>query len=202
MGLRERKKLETARSVRQAAVALFLERGFDDVSVAEIAAAANVSKMTVFNYFPAKEDLLFGPMEDHAEELAEVVRNRPPGEPALVALRRHHLARLEARDPAFGLNDSPLVLGLQRVVMSTPSLMPRLRAFMVRGEAALAESLAKEVDGLTAKLAAAQITAARGVLLLGIHEALGAGRSADEIYPDAVAATNRAYDLLEQGLPL
>src|SRR5690242_21571654 len=79
MGLRERKKLETARAVRRAAIDLFLERGFDDVSVAEIAAAANVSKMTVFNYLPSKEDLLFMPMEEQTEEMAEVVRDRPAG---------------------------------------------------------------------------------------------------------------------------
>jgi AcrR family transcriptional regulator len=202
MGLRERKKLETARAVRTAAIDLFLERGFDDVSVAEIAAAANVSKMTVFNYFPGKEDLLFGPMEEHTEEMAEVVRDRPAGETPLAALRRHHLDRLAARDPSVGLNDTPLVVGLQRIVLTTPSLMPRMRAFLVRGETALADALTKETDPLTARLAAAQIMAARGVLLFTLHEAINAGRSADDIYPEAVEATNRAYDLLERGLPL
>lgn len=202
MGLRERKKLETARAVRQAAIDLFLARGFDDVSVAEIADAANVSKMTVFNYFPAKEDLLFAPMEEHTEELAAVVRDRPAGESPLAALRRHHLDRLAARDPSVGLNDTPLVVGLQRIVMTTPSLMPRLRAFLVSGETALAEALTKETDRLTARLAAAQIMAARGVLLFALHEGITAGRSADQLHPEAVAAANRAYDLLERGLPL
>jgi AcrR family transcriptional regulator len=202
MGLRERKKVETARAVRDAAIKLFLQRSFDDVSVAEIAAAANVSKMTVFNYFPTKEDLLFMPMEEHTEEMAEVVRDRSAGESPLAALRRHHLDRLAARDPSVGLNDTPVVVGLQRIVMTTPSLMPRLRAFLVRGETALADVLTKETDPLTARLAAAQIMAARAVLLFALHEAIMAGRSADEIYPEAVEATNRAYDLLEQGLPL
>jgi|tagenome__1003787_1003787.scaffolds.fasta_scaffold20073042_1 AcrR family transcriptional regulator len=202
MGLRERKKLETARAVRQAAIDLFLARGFDDVSVSEIADAANVSKMTVFNYFPAKEDLLFAPMEEHAEELAAVVRDRPAGETPLAALRRHHLDRLAARDPSVGLNDTPLVVGLQRIVMTTPSLMPRLRTFLVRGESALAEVLVKETDPLTARLAASQIMAARGVLLFALHEGVTAGHSADELYPEAVEAANRAYDLLERGLPL
>jgi AcrR family transcriptional regulator len=202
MGLRERKKLETARAVRQAAIDLFLARGFDDVSVAEIAAAANVSKMTVFNYFPTKEDLLFAPMEEHTEEMAAVVRDRRAGESPLAALRRHHLDRLAARDPSVGLNDTPVVVGLQRIVMTTPSLTPRLRAFLVSGETALAEALAKETDPLTARLAAAQIMAARGALLFTLHEGITAGRSADELYPEAVAAANRAYDLLERGLQL
>jgi hypothetical protein len=158
--------------------------------------------MTVFNYFPAKEDLLFSPMEEHTEEMAAVVRGRPDGESPLAALRRHHLERLAARDPSVGLNDTPLVVGLQRIVMTTPSLTPRLRAYTMRGETALADVLTKETDPLTARLAATQIMGARGVLLFMLHEAITAGRSADEIYPTAVEAANRAYDLLERGLPL
>jgi hypothetical protein len=62
-GLRERKKLQTARTLRDVAIKLFSERGFDDVSIAEIAEEASVSKVTVFNYFPTKEDLLLKPLE-------------------------------------------------------------------------------------------------------------------------------------------
>src|SRR5690348_4294169 len=80
VSLRERKKAETRQSLWHAAVELFLERGYDNVSIAEIAAAANVSKMTVFNYFSTKDDLVFGPMEEHVEEYATVVRSRAAGE--------------------------------------------------------------------------------------------------------------------------
>ena len=56
-GLRERKKLATRRAISDIATGLFMERGFDNVTVAEVAEVANVAKMTVFNYFPRKEDL-------------------------------------------------------------------------------------------------------------------------------------------------
>ncbi|MFK8847602.1 TetR/AcrR family transcriptional regulator [Streptomyces sp. Ac-502] len=81
LGLRERKKLQTERRVWRTAVELFLERGFEKVSVQEIAAAAEVSKMTVFNYYGSKEDLVLKPMEHHAEDAARAVHSRAPGSP-------------------------------------------------------------------------------------------------------------------------
>lgn len=58
-GLRETKKEQTRLSIARAALQLFLDQGFEDTSIADIAKAAQVSKMTVFNYFPAKEDMFF-----------------------------------------------------------------------------------------------------------------------------------------------
>jgi AcrR family transcriptional regulator len=200
LSLRERKKLETHRSVWQTALQLFEERGFDNVTVAEIAAAANVSKMTVFNYFPTKEDLVFAPMEEHIEDLAKVVRERRADETVIVAMRRYVLERLAARDPVSGLNDSPGISALRRLVMSTPSLEPRLRSFVFRTQAALVQELAKETDQLTAQVVAAQIVGARGVLMLHIAQAITAGRSADDIHPEAVEQTHHVFDLLEQGI--
>src|SRR3954452_2625164 len=103
MGLRERKKLQTERRIYRTAVELFVERGFDNVSVQEIADAAEVSKMTVFNYFGSKEDLVFVPVEDHFSDAARAVRERKPGESAVDAVRRQFLEMAEARDPAIGL---------------------------------------------------------------------------------------------------
>lgn len=82
MSLRERKKLQTRHRLLAAATALFAERGFDKVSVAEIAEAAEVSKMTVFNYFAGKEDLVLAPMEEHIGDVARAVRDRPPASPS------------------------------------------------------------------------------------------------------------------------
>lgn len=81
MSLRERKKLQTRHRLLAAATELFAERGFDKVSVAEIAEAADVSKMTVFNYFSGKEDLVLAPMEQHVGDVARAVRNRAPANP-------------------------------------------------------------------------------------------------------------------------
>jgi AcrR family transcriptional regulator len=91
MGLRERKKRQTYQAISDAAIALFLKKGFDRVSVAEVAAAADVSKPTLFRYFPAKEDLALHRFADHEDEAARVVAARPPGIPPLDALQRHFL---------------------------------------------------------------------------------------------------------------
>jgi AcrR family transcriptional regulator len=82
-GLRERKKRATRQAISDVATQLFTERGFDNVTVAEIAAAANVAKMTVFNYFARKEDLFFD-REDESRELPRAaLAGRPPGESPL-----------------------------------------------------------------------------------------------------------------------
>lgn len=200
LGLRQRKKIEMRRELWQAAVRLFDERGYDQVSIAEIAAAANVSKMTVFNYFATKEDLVFGPMEEHIEDFARVILTRPPGTGVVAALREHFLELLETRDPASGLNDLPQIRALQLLMMRTPALQPRARMFFYRSETAIAEALEKETDRLTARVAAGQLMAVRSTLLQSNVEQLFLGRTTDEIYPEAVAATNRAFDLLERGL--
>src|SRR5213078_4246611 len=103
IGLRERKKQQTRQQIYEAARKLFETRGFDRVSVAEIARAADVSEVTVFNYFPTKEDLFYGGMEFFEEELIESVRSRPKGDSAVKAFRRRLLVgadRLESKPSA------------------------------------------------------------------------------------------------------
>jgi AcrR family transcriptional regulator len=121
MGLRERKKRQTYQAISDAAIALFLKKGFDRVSVAEVAAAADVSKPTLFRYFPAKEDLALHRFADHEDEAARVVAARPPGIPPLDALQRHFLDGLERSDPVTGLNDDEGVLAYLRLLYGTPS---------------------------------------------------------------------------------
>ena len=203
-GLRERKKAQMHRHLREVAIWLFSERGFDGVSVAEIAAAADVSKMTVLNYFPTKEDLVVSHMEDHVEEPARVVRGRAPGESALAALRRQFLAALADRDPATGLSDVPKVRAVQQLMMGTPVLMMRVLTFARRSEDALTEAFA-ELTGaapgdLTPRLAAAQVMGVRLALMTENGRRISTGESADAVYPDAVAAANLAFDLLERGM--
>src|SRR5437764_327094 len=92
MGLRELKKEQTRRLIAETAWRLFADRGFDRVSVAEIAREAQVAEATVFNYFPSKEDLFYGRMEEFGARLIAEVRARPVGEPALAAFGRALLA--------------------------------------------------------------------------------------------------------------
>src|SRR6187549_1531799 len=102
-GLRERKKQQTREAIAEAARALFVERGFEAVRVAEIARAADVSEKTVFNYFPTKEDLVFWRLEAFEEEILGALRERAPGEPALAAFRRFVLTPrglIDEDDPA------------------------------------------------------------------------------------------------------
>src|SRR3954447_3694638 len=84
-GLRERKKQRTRRHIAETARRLFSERGFEHVTVAEIARAAEVAEATVFNYFPTKEDLFYWQLEAFEERLAQSVRDRPPGTSVLAA---------------------------------------------------------------------------------------------------------------------
>jgi AcrR family transcriptional regulator len=86
--LRERKKHETRDAVTAAAHELFRERGFDAVTVDEIAAAANVSPRTVFRHFGSKEAILFGDQDEALQLIRDAIASRPPGEPIMVALRQ------------------------------------------------------------------------------------------------------------------
>jgi AcrR family transcriptional regulator len=153
-GLRERKKQRMYQVVSDIAIRLFLEKGFDAVSVAEVAAAAEISKPTLFRYFPAKEDLVLHRIADHEGEAARVVAEAE-GEP-VEALRRHFLQGLERCDPVTGLNDDPRVLAFHRLLYGTPSLVARAHTHQERSEAALAEVLGGDLD---ARLAAGQIMA-------------------------------------------
>ncbi|MER5444802.1 TetR/AcrR family transcriptional regulator [Streptomyces sp. NPDC002766] len=195
MGLRERKKRRMYEVVSETAVRLFLEKGFDAVSVAEVAAAAGISKPTLFRYFPAKEDLVLHRIADHETEAARVVAQGPT---PIAALRRHFLDGLERDDPVTGLNDHPQVLAFHSLLYGTPSLVARVYAYQQRSEDALAQALG---GGLEARLAAGQIVAVQRILALDNWRRIAAGEQVDEVRPDAVAAAERAFEMLAVGLP-
>ncbi|MER6177048.1 TetR family transcriptional regulator [Streptosporangium sp. NPDC001681] len=195
-GLRERKRRQVHETISAEAISLFLKRGFDEVSVAEVAAAAGVSKPTLFKYFPTKEDLVLHRISDHQGEAARVVRERGTGEAPLEALRRHFLAGLERRDPVTGLNDHPEVLEYHRMVFSTPSLAARVLHYMASDEEALAAALAEITDELTARLVAGQVLAVQRVLARRNWLRLVEGETAERTHLSAVAAADHAFALL------
>jgi len=195
-GLRARKRERTRDAIADAAISLFLARGFDHVPVADIAARAEVSKPTLFRYFPAKEDLVLHRIADHNGEAARVVRARPPGVSPLAALHRHFLAGLDRRDPVTGLNDHPEVLAFHEMVFTTPSLAGRLNQYTLDDEEALAAALGGDI---TARLLAAQVLVIRRVLARANWQKLAAGRSADAVHSEAVADADRAFALLRDG---
>ncbi|GIG91550.1 TetR/AcrR family transcriptional regulator [Plantactinospora endophytica] len=202
-GLRERKRQRTHDALSAAAISLFLRHGYDRVSVADVAAAAEVSKPTLFKYFPSKEDLVLHRIADHRAEAARVVRQRDPDEAPLGALHRHFRAGLDRRDPVTGLNDHPEVLAYHGMVFDTPSLSARVARYAADDEEALAEALTEAsppTDRLGARLAASQIVAVQRVLARENWHRLRQGRTADQLHPEAVAAADQAFRQLATGL--
>jgi AcrR family transcriptional regulator len=196
--LRERKRRRTHDTISETAISLFLAHGFDNVSVADIADAAQVSKPTLFRYFATKEDLVLHRIADHQGEAARVVREAADTFP-LDALHQHFVAGLERRDPTTGLNDHPQVLAYHRMIFETPGLQARVAGYITADEEALAAAITG-ASPLKAALAAAQILAVRRVLARRNWAELIEGRSADSLHPEAVAAADEAFTLLRYGL--
>ncbi|WP_331745085.1 TetR family transcriptional regulator [Kitasatospora sp. NBC_01300] len=201
MGLRERKKERTRETIAATAIRLFLDRGFDQVSITEIAEAAEVSRRTLFAYFPTKEDLVLQRFADHENEAAWTVRARPAGQPPLEALRAAVLDGLARRDPNTGLCDDPEVMAFLRMIVQTESLAARMIRYAARGSDELAEALLEAgVDPLDARLVATQVIVVQRELAVMNQERLADGTSADDHYPEAVRAAERAFALLRDGL--
>jgi AcrR family transcriptional regulator len=199
-GLRERKKNKTWLLLRQTALDLFEERGFENVSVAEIAAAADVSKATVFNYFPSKEDLAIGGMKRHTGDAARIVRARPRGQTPLEALREHYFHLLECHAPQVGLSDSPQFLQVQRLIMTTPSLRVAAMDYRRQSAVELAEALIEEDDRLTARLLASQLLHTQHILAEVNVVRILEGEPIDQVRAEAFTAARHAFGLLEHGI--
>lgn len=195
-GLRARKKARTHDAIADAAISLFLAHGFDNVSVTDIAAAAEVSKPTLFRYFATKEDLVLHRFADHNGEAARVVRDREPGVHPVTALHRHFRAGLDRFEPVTGLNDHPGVVAFHRLVFSTPSLAGRLTRYMLEDEEALARALGQ---GVEAWLRAAQVLAVQRVLARTNWQKIADGRTARDVHPEAVADADQAFAQLQFG---
>ncbi|WP_153339746.1 TetR/AcrR family transcriptional regulator [Nocardia aurantia] len=199
-GLRERKKVRLRETIAATAIRMFLESGFDQVSITDIARAAEVSRRTLFAYFPTKEDLVLQRFADHEDEAARIVRAHPD-RPPLDALRAALLDALRQRDPATGLNDNPETIAFLRLVRDTESLAARLMRYTARGVDLLSDALRENgFDPLTARLVASQVIAVQHELTFMNLAYLAEGESAADRYPAAVRATDHAYDLLRDGL--
>jgi len=193
-GLRARKKARTRDAIADAAISLFLAHGFDQVSVNDIAAAAEVSKPTLFRYFATKEDLVLHRFADHNGEAARVVRDREPGVSPVMALYRHFRAGLDRYEPVTGLNDHPEVVAFHRLVFTTPSLAGRLTRYMLEDEVALADALG---PGIEARLRAAQVLAVQRVLARANWQKIADGRTASDVHSEAVADADLAFAQLQ-----
>jgi AcrR family transcriptional regulator len=201
-GLRERKKRETRQRIADVAMGLFMMRGFDNVTVAEVAQAADVSVNTVFNYFSTKEDLFADRQEMAVDLPLQVVREREPGESVVRAFRRDFLDAIDTRHWRYGLNLGNDVFA--RIVEASPALVARLRQIQERREEALARMLADELDAsaddLTPRLVAAHILGTTRILSGDVVRRMLAGEGWESIAPGLRAQAEKAFDLLESGL--
>ena len=143
-GLRERKKQQTRQLLADTARRLFAERGFENVSVAEIARVADVSEATVFNYFPTKEDLVYSGLEAFENALLAAVGDRPAGESVIDAFSRFVL---EPRG-LFAAPDERAareLLAVSRMIAASPALLAREEQIFARYTRTLARLIADEV---------------------------------------------------------
>ncbi|MGC5016371.1 TetR/AcrR family transcriptional regulator [Streptosporangium sp. DT93] len=203
-GLRERKKRETRQRISDIATWLFVTKGFDNVTVAEVARTADVSVNTVFNYFRTKEDLLLDRQGEVENLLSGVVRERHPGESALQALRRDFLDAIDTRHHRYGFHEGGDAFARMLMTSRSPSLNARLREMNEARERALAATLADEVGAgpgdLTPALVAAQVSAVVDRLVTHAVERMLAGETVDAIAPGLRRQAERAFEMLESGI--
>lgn len=197
LGLRERKKKRTREEISAVATRLFVERGFDQVTIAQVAEAAGVAKMTVTNYFPAKEDLVFDRRQEIVAGLTGVVAGRAAGESVLDAARRYYREALQDGDPTLG----HLGPYFARLVESSPTLVASERQMHDQRELALADALTRDMDAepddLRPRLAAAHVVGVIRVLYYEARRRLLAGQEHEELVTALGTAAEDAFDRLE-----
>ncbi|MFI5801919.1 TetR/AcrR family transcriptional regulator [Streptomyces sp. NPDC051561] len=200
LGLRESKKQETRQLISDHATRLFMAQGFEQTTIAEIAAAARVAKKTVTNYFARKEDMALDHQDAFVALLARTVADRASGESPLAALRRTFTDAAAAADPVAGFAGPAFV----RMIADSPTLSTRLRDLHDLREAALAEALAEatgtEPDDITPRTAAALLGAVHRTLFQRIQELTLAGQDNARISAVVTAEAATAFGLLEPSL--
>jgi AcrR family transcriptional regulator len=203
LGLRERKKQQTRQLIAETARALFAERGFEAVKVAEIARAADVSEKTVFNYFPTKEDLVYWRLEAFEAELLQTIRDREPGESVLAGFGRFILAQrglLGQGDPEA----REQLVAVTRMITRSPALQRREGEVFAGYTAGLAALIAEETGARDDDIRPRVVAHA----LMGVHQALIAytrgrilaGAFGPRLGRDARRQAERALTTLEAGL--
>jgi AcrR family transcriptional regulator len=197
-GLRERRKQEARQAISGAAMDLFAAQGFDQVTIAQVADAAGVSKMTVTNYFPRKEDLVFDRAEVTIRSLADAAAARAPGESLLAGIRRDYAERIAASDVTLG----PPTPTFARMIQTSHVLASRSREIADLCEQALGDVIAAEtdMDDTQQRIVAAQLASVHRVLFADSVRRILACQPRDEIRQVLEEAASRAFDQLEPSL--
>jgi AcrR family transcriptional regulator len=197
-GLRERRKQQTRQAISDVATAMFVERGFDEVTISQVADAAGVAKMTVTNYFPRKEDLVFDRAEAVIGQLARVIETRAPGESMLAAIRRDYAEAVARADVTLGMSSTAFA----RMVADSPVLSSRGLEMLYQRERALGDAIAAETgtDTPQQRLVAALLASVHRVLYAEAAERSLAGQPRSTICEFLAQAATEAFDMLEPSL--
>lgn len=203
-GLRERKKRLTRSLISETATSLFLERGFDDVRVADVAEACGVSEKTVYNYFTTKESLLFDREPEVAAEIWQALgpgaADRSPVQGVLALLEADRRETLAGWDG----EGREIVRRFAELIAATPSLQTAWREMSERLEATAAEALAERA-GVAAedpepRMAAAVLIALWRLQYDLVRRCATEGRNAEEAERLVRADVQRAARVAESGL--
>jgi AcrR family transcriptional regulator len=190
-GLRERKKARTREAIIDAALDLFERNGYDDTTIEEIAAAAEVSPRTFFRYFDSKLELIMARTGSKNPDLGPLLAERPAGESLLDSLRELLRSQLDAQ-----MGD-PLVLREMQVMLSTPSLRNMAREHFYEEEAGLAvmvaERLGLDQDSLAAHVIAGMLASA---LWATVNCWIAEGADIDRLWP----MFDETFGILAEGL--
>ena len=199
-GLRERKKRQTREAIAEAAMRLFQERGFDAVTVADVARAADVSEKTVFNHFPTKEDLVFLGGAQRREALIASVRDHPRGASLVEPFRQMTDALLDAVERGEG----EAIVAIPRLVRDSPALRDRLLVLWEQEAITLGPAIAEAAglppDDLVAAVIARTLSWPHRLVFRATFTRLLAGEDPAAIAADLREQAKRAYDLLESGI--
>lgn len=184
--LRERTRRAVHSELVDVALELFARDGYDAVTVDQVAAAAGMSRRSLFRYFSSKDALILGKFERQGEQLAQALRERPEGEPAWVALRRMFDASVTyVSDPELGRRTAELM----RVVNESSTLRAGYLEKMERAQHLVAEALHDREQGRMTLLDAAALTAAA---FAAISVANSHARATDGDLADALDAAMNA----------
>jgi AcrR family transcriptional regulator len=195
----ERGGPRTRARILEVANRLFHERGYEAVTVAEIAREAGVSSVTVFNHFPRKEDLFMDRAADAADLLRSTIRDRAPGIDALTSLRDTSFRLLDTRHPLSGVSDHSV--RFLRTVAESPALVARARAIASELQRTLAGELDRDPaftgDGT---LLAAFFIAGYGAVLVETAGRLIDGEPTRTVVRDHRVRLDRLFTALRDGV--
>lgn len=200
-GLRARKKERTRQAIADTAIQLFLERGFDAVTIAEVAQAAEVDAKTIYNYFPSKPDLVYHRLENFETGLLDAVRNRKPEESILAAFARFALSGQGVLGDEWA---SERLRAIARMITASETLLAYEQQIFARYTASLAALIAEETGTRAGDVEPSVVAHS----LIGLHRALVdyvrrgtlAGRPNTTLARDLRAQARRAVAGLENGL--